>query len=325
MIIQLADKLHDRNARTAMEELCDFGLSYIHTNHKITGIESGAGAGAGAGAGGGGGGTREAARNGDRAFPQPVADTIGWPEEHIVASSRDPGEAQPTPAVPARVEQKGPPTEAHRRLAPGTAQGARTASLSAVPSPEEPSPEPAQATPPPPDPAPKPSPEALPAAPESPISTPAARPTSPVTAPSPVKAPSAVKAPVPSPVVSPVVQQLPVPQPLPAPPKPPGSPIRSNREVGQEKEIFRMFANAVMYNKSSTEIVKETVDMAKDVQGMADNFRAAEQAVEERAREESERVAGSVAATDGGEEEKKGRRRKKVPATPSQEKGDGEE
>ncbi|KAA8904831.1 hypothetical protein FN846DRAFT_21279 [Sphaerosporella brunnea] len=96
-----------------------------------------------------------------------------------------------------------------------------------------------------------------------------------------------------------------------------------------EKEIFRMFANAVMYNKSSTEIVKETVEMAKDVQGMVDNFRAAEEvgakklmlarkAVEEREREESESVAGSVAAADGGEEEKKARRRKKVTATPSQ-------
>ena len=66
-----------------------------------------------------------------------------------------------------------------------------------------------------------------------------------------------------------------------------------------------MFANAVMYNKISTEIVKETVEMAKTVQAMVDDFRGAEEvgakkrllatkAVEEREREESESAAGSV-------------------------------
>ncbi|RPB27977.1 hypothetical protein L211DRAFT_476286 [Terfezia boudieri ATCC MYA-4762] len=33
-----------------------------------------------------------------------------------------------------------------------------------------------------------------------------------------------------------------------------------------ERELFRMFANAVMYNKSNTEIVKETVEMGKEVE-----------------------------------------------------------
>jgi hypothetical protein len=39
-----------------------------------------------------------------------------------------------------------------------------------------------------------------------------------------------------------------------------------------------MFANAIMYNKSTTEIAKETVMMARDVEGMVDNFRTAEEA-----------------------------------------------
>jgi hypothetical protein len=33
-----------------------------------------------------------------------------------------------------------------------------------------------------------------------------------------------------------------------------------------------------MYNKSTTEIAKETVMMARDVEGMVDNFRTAEEA-----------------------------------------------
>ncbi|KAG0638732.1 hypothetical protein HOY80DRAFT_1009959 [Tuber brumale] len=48
--------------------------------------------------------------------------------------------------------------------------------------------------------------------------------------------------------------------------------------VQLEKELFRMFANAMMYNKSSSEIAKETVMMARDVEGMVDNFRTAEEA-----------------------------------------------
>ncbi|TGZ83046.1 hypothetical protein EX30DRAFT_394291 [Ascodesmis nigricans] len=44
-----------------------------------------------------------------------------------------------------------------------------------------------------------------------------------------------------------------------------------------EKELFRMFANAVMYNKTNTEIVKETNIMAKDVEAMVTNFRGAEE------------------------------------------------
>jgi hypothetical protein len=85
-----------------------------------------------------------------------------------------------------------------------------------------------------------------------------------------------------------------------------------------------MFANAVMYNKSSTEIVKETVEMAKDVQNMVDNFRAAEEvgakklllarkAVEEREREESESVSGSVNGEEGDKRKGKGRWKKPPP------------
>ena len=86
-----------------------------------------------------------------------------------------------------------------------------------------------------------------------------------------------------------------------------------------EKELFRMFANAVMYNKSSSEIVRETVIMANDVQGMVDNFRAAEEAGAKKAlaarsskpqvREESLGAASSVVASSSvvGDEEDKGR------------------
>ncbi|KAL7270113.1 hypothetical protein RUND412_007189 [Rhizina undulata] len=59
-----------------------------------------------------------------------------------------------------------------------------------------------------------------------------------------------------------------------------------------EKEMFRMFANAVMYNKSTTEIAKETVEMARDVSHMVDNFRSAEEA--------GNRKAAVVASAGGG-------------------------
>jgi hypothetical protein len=75
-----------------------------------------------------------------------------------------------------------------------------------------------------------------------------------------------------------------------------------------------MFANAVMYNKSNSEIVKETVEMAKDVQGMVDNFRAAEEAGTRKAlmqarelgkgRETTESVEGDY------EEDRRGRKKK---------------
>jgi len=89
-----------------------------------------------------------------------------------------------------------------------------------------------------------------------------------------------------------------------------------------EKELFRMFANAVMYNKISTEIVKETVEMAKTVQAMVDDFRGAEEvgakkrllatkAVEEREREGSESVGGSVL----GEGDDTGERTRKTPVS----------
>ena len=50
-----------------------------------------------------------------------------------------------------------------------------------------------------------------------------------------------------------------------------------------EKELFRMFANSAMYNKSTSEIARETVIMANDVQGMIDKFRADEKAGAEKA------------------------------------------
>ncbi|KAF8416761.1 Bromodomain-containing protein [Tirmania nivea] len=59
-----------------------------------------------------------------------------------------------------------------------------------------------------------------------------------------------------------------------------------------EKELFRMFANAVMYNKSNTEIVKETVEMGKEVERWVGEFRSAERVGGERAR-----AGGSVAAS----------------------------
>jgi hypothetical protein len=62
--------------------------------------------------------------------------------------------------------------------------------------------------------------------------------------------------------------------------------------VQLEKELFRMFANAIMYNKSTTEIGKETVVMARDVEGMVDNFRTAEEA--------GMKKALGAAATGGG-------------------------
>ena len=70
--------------------------------------------------------------------------------------------------------------------------------------------------------------------------------------------------------------QTPTPTSATAPGTPPARGVVNSQQL--EKELFRMFANAVMYNKSTTEIVRETVEMAKDVQGMVDNFRAAEEA-----------------------------------------------
>lgn len=63
-----------------------------------------------------------------------------------------------------------------------------------------------------------------------------------------------------------------------------------------------------MYNKSTTEIVRETVEMAKDLQGMVDNFRAAEEAGTRKALAVSagrklarEETGGSVAGDQEGE------------------------
>ncbi|KAK6359250.1 hypothetical protein TWF696_000413 [Orbilia brochopaga] len=52
-----------------------------------------------------------------------------------------------------------------------------------------------------------------------------------------------------------------------------------------EKEIWRMFANAVMYNKSSSHVAQEAREMARDVGAAIDNFRNAERIGERRAAE----------------------------------------
>lgn len=59
-----------------------------------------------------------------------------------------------------------------------------------------------------------------------------------------------------------------------------------------------MFANAVMYNKSSTEIVRETYVMARDVQGMVDNFRTAEEAGTRKALSLGAMASGSVVGAE---------------------------
>lgn len=60
-----------------------------------------------------------------------------------------------------------------------------------------------------------------------------------------------------------------------------------------------MFANAVMYNKTNTEIVKETNIMAKDVEAMVNNFRGAEEVGTRKALAAKEKEVGG-AATWGG-------------------------
>lgn len=69
-----------------------------------------------------------------------------------------------------------------------------------------------------------------------------------------------------------------------------------------------MFANAVMYNKSTTEIVKETYVMARDVEGMVNNFRGAEEVgmrkVVEKEKAERGKMKVVVAESEkGGDEE----------------------
>ncbi|RVD82176.1 uncharacterized protein DFL_006610 [Arthrobotrys flagrans] len=52
-----------------------------------------------------------------------------------------------------------------------------------------------------------------------------------------------------------------------------------------EKEIWRMFANAVMYNKSSSQVAQEAREMARDIGIAIDNFRSAERIGERKAAE----------------------------------------
>ncbi|KAK6360141.1 hypothetical protein TWF730_006294 [Orbilia blumenaviensis] len=52
-----------------------------------------------------------------------------------------------------------------------------------------------------------------------------------------------------------------------------------------EKEIWRMFANAVMYNKSNSQVASEAREMARDIGIAIDNFRSAERIGERKAAE----------------------------------------
>ncbi|KAF3942500.1 hypothetical protein ABW19_dt0206528 [Dactylella cylindrospora] len=67
-----------------------------------------------------------------------------------------------------------------------------------------------------------------------------------------------------------------------------------------EKEIWRMFANAVMYNKSGSVVAEQAKEMARDVGAAIDNFRNAERIGERKAAEaakEKERgVGGAITA-----------------------------
>lgn len=55
-----------------------------------------------------------------------------------------------------------------------------------------------------------------------------------------------------------------------------------------------MFANACMYNKSSSEVAKETVEMAKEVERHVLEFRNAERLGEQGRRREAEKLKMSV-------------------------------
>ena len=94
-----------------------------------------------------------------------------------------------------------------------------------------------------------------------------------------------------------------------------------------------MFANAVMYNKTNTEIVKETNIMAKDVEAMVNNFRGAEEVGTRKALAAKEKEVGG-AATWGGRrnlfqreetgEKEKDRARTESVASDAMEKGGSE-
>ncbi|RPB00932.1 hypothetical protein L873DRAFT_1827324 [Choiromyces venosus 120613-1] len=98
--------------------------------------------------------------------------------------------------------------------------------------------------------------------------------------------------------------------------------------VQLEKELFRMFANAMMYNKSTSEIAKETVMMARDVEGMVDNFRTAEEAGMKKALGASfgpaRKLGGANSGSGGGAASEKERERERTAGTVVEEGDEGE-
>ncbi|CUS08992.1 unnamed protein product [Tuber aestivum] len=98
--------------------------------------------------------------------------------------------------------------------------------------------------------------------------------------------------------------------------------------VQLEKELFRMFANAMMYNKSSSEIAKETVMMARDVEGMVDNFRTAEEAGMKKALGASfgpaRKLGGAGGGSAGGAGSERERERERTAGTVAEEGEEGE-
>jgi len=90
-----------------------------------------------------------------------------------------------------------------------------------------------------------------------------------------------------------------------------------------------MFANAMMYNKSTSEIAKETVMMARDVEGMVDNFRTAEEAGMKKALSASfghaRKLGGSGSGSaGGGAGSERGRERERTAGTVAEEGEEGE-
>ncbi|PWW73880.1 hypothetical protein C7212DRAFT_365497 [Tuber magnatum] len=98
--------------------------------------------------------------------------------------------------------------------------------------------------------------------------------------------------------------------------------------VQLEKELFRMFANAMMYNKSTSEIAKETVVMARDVEGMVDNFRTAEEAGMKKALCASfgpaKKSGGAGGGSAGGAGSERERERERTAGTVAEEGEEGE-
>jgi len=90
-----------------------------------------------------------------------------------------------------------------------------------------------------------------------------------------------------------------------------------------------MFANATMYNKSTSEIAKETVMMARDVEGMVDNFRTAEEAGMKKALSASfgpaRKFVGAGSGSAGGAGSERERERERTAGTVAEEGEPGEE